>query len=270
MNHDETVEKLVNLGLLVRGKSADSKLFALSVIDDAKDEAAVKNAEKILHEAVETAAGADVELTPLTRYDTDVVSGIGNVIREQKITDVAFVLQADKGFSPSFTYNLHNGYLRNDHVNVLIYHATQPVATIKQYFVLIPPRAEAEPGFFHALLRVWNIGRNSGARMVFYAADDTRRILERILQKASLEGEIRTLQHWSQAEAIAAEVKEDQAFVALMARQGSPSFDRGMRRLPDFLNLRLRDRNYLLIFPFTDDEGTIERRSVSNHRDFRR
>lgn len=268
MNHGETVEKLVNLGLLVRGKSADSKLFALSVIDDDKNEAAVKNAEKILHEAVEAAAAADVELTPLTRYDADVVSGIGNVIKEQKVTDVVFVLQDEKGFSPSFVYNLHNGYLRNDHVNVLIYHPVQPVATIKRYAVLLPPGAEKEPGFFHALLRVWNIGRNSGAKMIFYASAHTRQVLERILVKASLEAEFRELQHWGEAEKIAAEVGEDQAFVALMARQGSPSYTREMRRLPDFLNGRLKERTFLLIFPFSDDEGMIERRSVSNHRDF--
>ncbi|WP_341840692.1 cation:proton antiporter [Chitinophaga caseinilytica] len=268
VNHGETVEKLVNLGLLVRGKSAGNRLFAISVIDDDKNESAIKNSEKILHEAVETAAAADVELVPLTRYDADVVSGIGNVIKEQKITDVVFVLQDEKGFSPSFVYNLHNGYLHNDHVNVLIYHAAQPVSTIKRYAVLIPARAEMEPGFFHALLRVWNIGRNSGAKMVFYVSAETRKILERILSKASLEAEIRELQHWREAEGIASGVKEDEAFVALMARQGSPSYTREMRRLPDFLNGRLKDRTYLLIFPFADDEGLVEKRSVSNHRDF--
>lgn len=268
MNHGETVEHMVDLGLLVKGKSADNKLFALSVIDDDKNEAAIKNAEKILHQAEESASAADVALTPLTRYDGDVVSGISNVIKEQKITDVVFVLQDEKGFSPSFVYNLHNGYLRNDHVNVMIYHATQPLSTIKKYFVLIPPLAEIEPGFFHALLRVWNIGRNSGAKMIFYANAETRRVLERILAKASLEGEIRELQHWREAEAIAAEVKEDEAFVALMARQGMPSFAREMRRLPDFLSLRLKERTYLLIFPFSDDEGAMEKRSVSNHKDF--
>ncbi|WP_333862595.1 cation:proton antiporter, partial [Chitinophaga sp.] len=258
MNHGETVEKMVNLGLLVKGKPAGNKLFALSVIDNDKNESAVKNAEKILH------AAADVALTPLTRYDNDVVSGIGNVIKEQKITDVMFVLQDEKGFSPSFVYNLHNGYLRNDHVNVLIYHPAQPVATIKKYTVLIPPRAEMEPGFFHALLRVWNIGRNSGVKMVFYAGAATRKVLERILSKASLEAEIREWQHWREAEGIAAEVGQDEALVALMARQGTPSFAQEMRRFPDFLNLRLKERTYLLIFPFADEDGQVEKRSVSN------
>ncbi|WP_341835300.1 cation:proton antiporter [Chitinophaga pollutisoli] len=268
MNHGETVERMVNLGLLVKGKSAANQLFALSVIDNDKNESAVKNSEKILHEAVETAAAADVELTPLTRYDSDVVSGIGNVIKERKITDVMFVLQDEKGFSPSFVYNLHNGYLRNDHVNVLIYHPAQPVATIRKYTVLIPQRAEMEPGFFHALLRVWNIGRNSGVKMVFYAGAATRKVLERILLKASLEAEIREWQHWGEADRIAAEVKADEALVALMARQGTPSFAHEMRRFPDFLNLRLKERTYLLIFPFADEDGQVEKRSVSNHRDF--
>jgi hypothetical protein len=35
-------------------------------------------------------------------------------------------------------YNLYNGYLQNDHVNVLVYHAAQPLSTIKKYAVMIP------------------------------------------------------------------------------------------------------------------------------------
>lgn len=94
------------------------------------------------------AAGADVKLNPITRYDNDVVLGISNVVKEQNITDLIIGLEEAKGFSSSFTYNLYNGYLRNKEINVIIYHAVQPVATIKKYAVLIPANAEREPGFF--------------------------------------------------------------------------------------------------------------------------
>jgi len=268
MNHEETIERMVNLALLLRGKADTSRLFALNVINDEKNESSVKNAEKILHHAADTGAAADVEVTPLTRYDSDVVAGISNVIKEQRITDLLIALEGEKGFSPSFAYNLYNGYLQNDHVNVLVYRALQPLSTIKKYTVLIPVNAEKEPGFFHALLRVWNIGRNSGARMIFYSSEATRRILNRILSKASIEAEFRNLQYWREAETIAAALADDEALIALMAKQGMISYDRNMRLMPDFLNMQLASHNYLLIFPFSEEEGVVEKRSVSNHGDF--
>lgn len=268
MNHEETIERMVNLALLLKAKTGASRLFALNVIIDEKNESSVKNAEKILHHAVDTGAAADVEITPLTRYDNDVVAGISNVIKEQKITDLLIALEGEKGFSPSFAYNLYNGYLQNDHVNVLVYRARQPLSTIKKYTVLIPPNAEKEPGFFHALLRLWNIGRNSGARMIFYSSEAITQILKRILSKAGIDAELRDLRYWQEAETIAAKLAEDEGLIVMMAKKGMASYTPQMRHFPDFLNLQLHHHNYLLVFPFSEEEGMVEKRSVSNHRDF--
>ncbi len=167
INHEETVERMVNLGILIKAHSNTEDLFALNVINEDKNESSVKNAEKLLHQAADTAAAADVKLQALKRYDNDVINGVNNVIKEQKITDLIIGLEDEKGFSPSFVYNLYNGYLQNDDVNVLVYHAAQPLSTIKKYAVMIPENAHKEAGFFHALLRVWNIARNSGATVIF-------------------------------------------------------------------------------------------------------
>jgi hypothetical protein len=53
-----------------------------------------------------------------------------------------------------------------------------------------------------------------------------------------------------------------------MAKRGMISYRPEMRLLPDFLNLQLPGHNYLLVFPFSEEEGVVEKRAVSNHRDF--
>ncbi|GAA4320027.1 cation:proton antiporter [Compostibacter hankyongensis] len=269
VNHEETVERMVNLGLLLKADTNEDRLFALNVINEDKRESSVKNAEKILHHASDTAAAADVELHPLTRYDNDVINGINNVIKEQKITDLIIGLEDEKGFSPSFVYNLYNGYLQNEQINVLVYHAAQPISTVKKYTVLIPMQGEREPGFFHALLRVWNIGRNSGALMSFHTSENIIAILKRVIKKANIEAEFNVLQNWEEAEHAAGELKDDEGLIILMAKRGMTSYLPQMRAIPDFLNHHLHENNYLLIYPFSAvEEGSLERRSVSNHRDF--
>ncbi|EJL70063.1 cation:proton antiporter [Chryseobacterium populi] len=269
INHEETVERMVNLGILIKAHTNTEDLFALNVINEDKNESSVKNAEKLLHQAADAAAAADVILQPLKRYDNDVINGVNNVIKEQKITDLIIGLEDEKGFSPSFVYNLYNGYLQNDDVNVLVYHAAQPLSTIKKYAVMIPENAHKEAGFFHALLRVWNIARNSGATMVFYASENIQDILRRIIKKANIEAEFIIMNTWRDGEKTAVQLKEDEALIVLMAKRGMQSYIPQMRLIPELLNQYLNDNNYLLIFPFSEyDKNSPEIRSVGNHGDF--
>jgi len=269
INHEATVERMVNLGILIKAHSNTEDLFALNVINEDKNESSVKNAEKLLHQAADAAAAADVKLQALKRYDNDVVNGVNNVIKEQKITDLIIGLEDEKGFSPSFIYNLYNGYLQNDDVNVLVYHAAQPLSTIKKYAVMIPENADKDAGFFHALLRVWNIARNSGATVVFYAPENIIDILQKIMKKASIEAEFIIMSTWQDGERTAAQLKDDEALIILMAKRGMKSYIPRMRLIPELLNRNLNDNNYLLIFPFSEyDKNSPEIRSVGNHGDF--
>lgn len=269
INHEETVERMVNLGILIKAHSNTEDLFALNVINEDKNESSVKNAEKLLHQATDTAAAADVKLQALKRYDNDVINGVNNVIKEQKITDLIIGLEDEKGFSPSFVYNLYNGYLQNDDVNVLVYHAAQPLSTIKRYAVMIPENAHKEAGFFHALLRVWNIARNSGATIVFYAPENILDILQKIIKKANIEAEFIIMNTWQDGEKTATQLKDNDALILFMAKRGMKSYIPRMRLIPELLNRYLNDNNYLLVFPFSEyDKNSPEIRSVGNHGDF--
>lgn len=269
LNYEATVERMVNLGTLIKAHSNTENLFALNVINEDKNESSVKNAEKLLHLATDTGAAADVKIQPLKRYDNDVINGVNNVIKEQNITDLIIALEDEKGFSPSFAFNLYNGYLQSEDVNILVYHAAQPLSTIKKYAVMIPENAHQEAGFFHALLRVWNIARNSGATITFYASENILNILQRIIKKANIEAEFIIMNTWKDGEKTATELKTDEALIVFMARRGMKSYIPQMRRIPELLNRYLLDKNYLLIFPFSEfDTTSSEKRSVGNHDDF--
>jgi len=269
INYEETVERMVNLGILIKAHSNTEDFFALNVINEDKNESSVKNAEKLLHLATDIAASADLKLKPLKRYDNDVINGVNNVIKEQKITDLIVGLEIEKGFSPSFSFNLYNGYLQNDDVNIFVYHAAQPLSTIKKYAVMIPENAHKEAGFFHSLLRVWNIARNSGATLIFYAPENIVGILQKIIKKANIEAEFIIMNTWKDGEKTVAELKEDEALILFMAKRGMQSYVPRMRLIPELLNKSLKNNNYLLIFPYSEyAQNDAEIRSVGNHDDF--
>lgn len=269
LNYEKMVDKMVNLGLLLKNHSNNENIFALNVINEDKNESSIKNAEKILSYAVSTASAADIKLKTVTRYDNDVINGINNVVKEQKITDLIIGLEDEKGFSASFAENLYNGYLQNDDINTLVYHAAQPIATIKKYLVMIPEDAHLELGFFHSLARIWNIAKNSGAVMSFYASESTIGLLKKIIKKVNIEADFNIITEWEDAENRARKVKDDEGLIVILAKRGMVSYFPKMRHIPDFLNSHLYDKNYLLIYPFSKTkENNPEIRSVRNHDDF--
>ena len=269
LNYPETVDPLVNLAVITKSKHNADGVFALNVINEEKKESSVKNAEKILAESVTQATAAEVTLQPLTRYDNDVINGINNVIKEKKITDLLIGLPTGKGFSSSFVYNLYNGYLQNNKTNVLIYHAGQPISTIKKQVVILPALAHTEPGFFHAMLRVWNITRNTGAVVHFHATEPTIAVLKKIIRKVNIEAKFNTINTWKESEVIAKSIGENEGLIIFLAKRGMNSYIPQMRYIPGILNSLFLEKNYLLIYPYQGEmENYPERRLVGNHGDF--
>lgn len=269
INTEQMTEKMVNLGLLIRTKSKDDQLFALNIISEDKNESSVKNAERILESAVKLGASADVQVQAITRHDSGVVDGINNVIKEKSISDLIIGLDKDKGFSTSFMYNLYNGYLKNEHVNLMLYRAIQPISTVKEYVVLIPPLAYREFGFFEALSKIWNIARNSSAPLVFYSTTDIIEILHRIIKKSAVEASFITISDWKEVDQVIGELTVDQGLIVLMADRNRFSYKSPIHTITQYLNENQIENNYLLIYPFTQNNNDVsEKRAISNHQDF--
>ncbi|MGZ5209658.1 MAG: cation:proton antiporter [Kaistella sp.] len=197
VNHPVTVEPMTNLSLLLKSKSNKENIYVLNIINEEKNESSRKNAEKLLHQAQNIGASADVKITPLTRYDADVIKGVSNEIKVYQITDLMIGVDPNRGFSPSFVYNLYNGYLNNISANMLVYHAAQPVSTIQKYLVVLPEKAHLESGFFHSLLKVWNIARNSGSKIEFYGNEKTIKVIENIKKKVNIDASFIIFNDWN-------------------------------------------------------------------------
>ncbi len=270
LNYEKTVEPLTNLSLLLKSKTNKKNILAINVINHDLHESSEKNAEKILENSVKIGASADVQITPLKRFDNDVQNGISNEIKEHKITDLLIAVDPEKGFSASLVYKLYNGYLNNSSVNVLVYHAVQPIATIQRHLVILPPNAHLESGFFHSLLKVWNIARNSGSKVEFYGSEKTIKMLENIRKKINIDASFYVFSNWNEMNKIMEKLKENDALILFMAKRGMASYVSQMQNIPNYLNINCKQRNYLLIFPSKESTPEYEKlsRNVSNADDF--
>ncbi|MFV0376477.1 MAG: cation:proton antiporter [Mangrovibacterium sp.] len=244
------VDELVHLSVTVKSKKKKAKLVGLNVITTGQiNEKIEKEAGKIVDKAVRAAAATDNLLEPLVRYDLNVVNGISNVVKEQKITDLIIGLHEKKGISDSFLGVLTEGILTKCNTTTLIYKPFQPLVTIKRHVVVVPENAEKEQGFFFWLVRVWNIAMNTGAKLVFYASEETTAFFKQMQEQHAIDVEFNIFGDWDDFLILAREVKADDNLIIIMSRRTHPSYKDFMVKVPAYLNKYFKNNNYILVFP---------------------
>lgn len=250
VNQIDTTEELVNLSTTIKSKKNKKGLFALNIVDEKNpDESSDKRAKKILDKAVVTAASTDNYLHELMRYDVSIINGISSVVKEQKITDLVLGLTKTKGISQNFLGNLTEGILNQCNTTTLIYKPSQPLNTIKRHIIVVPDRAEKEIGFPFWLVKVWNIAKNTGAKLKFLAPINTLNYIKEIHEKHPIESEFIEFSDWNDFLIISREVKKDDNIIIIMSRTNKPSYNYNMSKIPNYLNKYFIENNFILIYP---------------------
>ncbi|MDP3915816.1 MAG: cation:proton antiporter [Bacteroidota bacterium] len=249
VNNTETVEELIKLGLIVKSPKNKDGLFALNVIANNNTENSEKQAKKVLEIATKIAASTDNQIHELLRYDLNITNGVSNVVREHKITDLILGLHVKKGISDNFLGNLTEGILTKCNTTTLIYKPSQPLSTIKRHIIVVPERAEKEIGFPFWLIKVWNIARNTGYKLIFYAPKQTLNFIQEINSKHPIESEFIEFSDWDNFLILSRDIKIDDNLILVLSRKDRPSFHHYMTKIPSYLNKYFKENNYILVYP---------------------
>lgn len=261
IRNEETAEELLSLSVFLKSSKKTSSLYGLSILhpENQEPEAEVK-AQKTLNKASMMASATDNFLIELLRYDSDVVHGIASVVYENKITDLILGLHIQQGMDTSFLGKMTNSLLEKVNVTTYIYKPQQAFATHKRHLVLIPPRAEEELGFPFWLKKVWNIAKNTGRRMIFYANDDTKDYIQTIADKNPIRMDFRPFPSWDDPGNLNILLKPDDNLIMVLSRRGNPSYHPNMDLVPTLVETWLKSHSFILIYP-----NPLDARSVQSH-----
>ena len=265
VNNSDTTDDLINLGIIAKSKNNTNGLYALSIVDDYEmGSSADKHARKILEHATVTASATDNTIHTLLRYDINIVNGISSVAKEHKITDLILGLHIKKGISDSFLGNLTEGILSKCNPTTLIYKPSQPFGTIKRHVIIVPAHAEKEIGFPFWLTKVWNIARNSSAKLIFFATKETKIAIDALQVKNPIAYEFKEFKDWNKFVSLKSEFQKDDNLVIILSRKDKPSYDSNMSKIPSYLNKYFNTMSYLLVYPMQVGEIDSSQLNLNN------
>lgn len=272
LSNAETVGELITLGTAIKSRRNKARLVAVSIIkSDNTDPAAPKMSEILLEKASKSAAATDHQIESVLRYDLNIVNGIRNVAKEHKITDIVLGLRTQKDISDTFLGKLTEEVLSKCPTTTIAYRPMQPMSTVKRYVVVIPENAEKEVGFPYWLVSIWNMGKNLGAKFVFYGHPDVLDILKLVQSKHLISAEFREFTDWDNFTEVAREMQDNDALTLVMSRPNCPSYSRHMEYVPTYINKYFNTINCILIYPVQLGSGenitTFRSISMINHVD---
>jgi Kef-type K+ transport system membrane component KefB len=249
VSNPATLDELINLSTLIKSKENKKGLYALSIINTETATDSETTAKKTLDKAVVAASATDNQLNKILRYDISVANGITSVIKEHSITDLVLGLHVSKGISASFLGKLTEDILSKSNTTTFVYKSVQPIATIKRHIVIVPQNAEKEIGFPFWLSKVWNISKNTGSKMVFYANETTISVIKEIQSNHPIEAEFRMFDDWNDFLIISRDIKKDDNIFIVLSRVHKPSFHENMRNIPSYLNKYFQTNSFILVYP---------------------
>jgi Kef-type K+ transport system membrane component KefB len=243
-------ERLMELSLNVKAKHNKDGLFALNVVTsespDANDE---KRAVNVLNKATEAAAATDHYVHRLKRYDVNYVNGIMGIIREHGITDLIMGIPAKNEDETTDWGDSINELISKCNATTLIYKPAQPLATVKRHLVLVPERAEREIGFPFWLVKIWNMSRNVGGKIVMMASPATITLMKKITRNHPWNMEYRAFADWDDFLILGKEIKKDDLLYVVMSRKHHPSYTPAMNRIPYYLGHYFYENGFVIVYP---------------------
>lgn len=252
MSNPESVDELILLGNAMEysGKNMQNTLYVANVIDNLRNEdKQLAAAHKIFDHAVKVAISCDVQVNTLLRYDVNSSNGILGLIKENGINDLVLGLNSGMYLTKASLGQLIDNVIRNSNINSYIYKSYQPLATVKRYLIILPPKAEEELGFLFWIKRIWKLVKNTGSTLVVYSNQETREAIARLNEDNPVSIVYQQLNHFSDLLIVTRDIRKEDALIFVMSKKNNLSYTEDMERVPHFIESYFSDMNFMLLYP---------------------
>lgn len=247
-----TAYPLVELALMMQ-PSDDYKrdsLYALHVRNDnsLSSKAIGRNALDI---AMQVAGTIGVNLTPIERYDLNIVTGVINVIEERDINTVILGMHRKTTVIDSFFGSKVEGLLKATNKMLVISRCYIPVNTITRIVVYVPEKAQFETGFRRWVTALGNLARQLSCKILFCCNAELNQYITAVISQQQLAIRLGFIEMQDRDDFIllSNKIQDDDLFVYVSARANSVSYSADMVEVPTFLQKYFTHNNLMVIYP---------------------
>ena len=264
VKYPDIAPQLLELAIMMRNQKLSRDLVALNVVyDDANATEHREEGLRLLERLQQRASAADLQMQTQVRLATNIANGIKHAFREYGCSEIIMGMHVHTDVNPKFwgefLQSLYNGLNRQ----IVLTRFVQPLNTLRRIQVVVPSRAEFEPGFQRWLERLARMAGNLDCRIQFHGRNESMELIREYINNhhPSVRAEYTYMAHWNELPRLAENIREDHMFVVITARNGTISYKNALERLPNELMQHFSGKNLMILFP--DQHGTQKEESMT-------
>jgi len=264
VKYPDIAPQLLELAIMMRNPKLEREMVALNVVYD--DKAANQHREqglRLLEMLQQRASSTEVRMQTQVRLASNIANGIKHAFREFAASEIIMGMHVHTEVNPKFwgdfIQSLYNGLNRQ----IILTRFVQPLNTLRRIQVVVPSRAEFEPGFHRWLERLARMASNLDCRIQFHGREESLELIREYINNhhTNVRAEYTFMAHWNELPKLAEQVSEDHMFVVITARKGTISYKNALDRLPNELMQHFSGKNIMIVFP--DQYGTQKEESMT-------
>jgi Kef-type K+ transport system membrane component KefB/nucleotide-binding universal stress UspA family protein len=253
VSNPATAEDLMDLAFVVREPGSPEPLLPLAVVppDDSGSGEHVATAEKMLGRVAAYAAGAGVDVVPITRVDHNFGNGIARALAETRGSVLIVGWDGKRSYRRGIFSSVLDQVLEQTRQQALVAKLGHPLNTTERIVLLIPAGSDHVLGFPQAVRTIKLLTNQLGARIHGYvvggSATDYQTYFDAV--KPDVPVALEQGGNWQDTlQRLAAELRPDDLVIVLSARRGALSWTPALERLP----ARLADlvpESFVIFYP---------------------
>ena len=252
VKYPEYADNLMSLAFLVRNQKLNRGLVCLNVVYDDEDmRYNQEQGRQLLDHCSQLAAATDVMTQTQVRIAANIANGIKHAFNEFQCSEIIIGMHMHPEVSPKFWGEFHQSLFNGLNRQIIMARIKQPLNTIRRIQVVVPSRAEFEPGFYRWVERLARLAGNLECRIQFHGREDTLSFINEYITNRHHEvrADYTLMSHWNEMPRIASQIADDHMLVVVTARKGTVSHKTALERLPEEITRFFFGTNLMIIFP---------------------
>lgn len=247
-----TAPGIVDLALAMRfpDSSIPGDFYALHVRND-NSASARSISRNSLVVAERAAASVEVSLTPIERYDLNIITGVLNTMEERDITEVIIGLHRRNALLDTFLGDKIERLLQSTNRMLVITRCFNPLSTMRKMVVSLPKNAQFETGFRRWAQAIGNLGRHIGCKVEFWCEHSSIPMIRTVLSQAKIEIPMSfdNVESFDDFVVKSKDIDDDDLLVVVSSRRAAVSFESDMDAMPEFLHRYFYNTNLIVLYP---------------------
>ena len=252
IKYPEYAQRLVNLAMMMRNPKNTTALVGLNVVyDDADMRRNQEQGVQLLDRMARYAAAADMKMQTQVRVAANIANGIRHAFKEFNASDIIIGMHMHPEVSQKFWGEFHQSLFNGLNQQIIMARLNQPLSTIRRICVVVPSRAQFEPGFYRWLERMARLAENLECHTEFFGRDDVLPLIRNFVaaRHAAMRVSFTEMPHWADMPKLAEQIQDDHLFVVVTARKGTVSYKNALELLPDEITHHFSGSNLMIVFP---------------------